>query len=350
MSQAFSLYGELTVRAELSICTRACSSLAARTHIPGRIEEMVAALRPRGRSWMRCPMPCRSACASACRWPSRMIHAPEILILDEPTSGVDPVARDGLLADPVGSLAASDGVTIFVSTHFMNEAERCDRISLMHAGKVLISDTPAAIVAQRGRRHASTMPSSPISRKRSARAGAPPQPATGGSAAPPSRAAGRRPCGAPPVRSCAGCSAYARLRIAGAAARPDPLDARPGWQPCILMFVIGYGINFDVENLSFAVLDRDQSPRPAATTSLQHRRIALLHRKRPPHRRATPSWTGACGSGELSARHRDPARFRRAIIARGRPGRGRRPGSTGPCRSRAETVQRLRAGDAWRTG
>jgi len=62
-----------------------------------------------------------------------VLHKPEILILDEPTSGVDPVARDQVwqfLAD----LSRNDGVTIFLSTHFMNEAARCDRISLMHAG------------------------------------------------------------------------------------------------------------------------------------------------------------------------------------------------------------------------
>jgi ribosome-dependent ATPase len=78
-----------------------------------------------------------------------MIHGPDILILDEPTSGVDPVARDGfweILAD----LSRKDGVTVFVSTHFMNEASLCDRISLMHAGKVLISDTPKAIIEKKG--------------------------------------------------------------------------------------------------------------------------------------------------------------------------------------------------------
>ena len=74
---------------------------------------------------------------------------PEMLILDEPTSGVDPVARDGFWEFLI-DLSREDSVTIFVSTHFMNEAERCDRISLMHAGKVLVSDTPAAIVATRG--------------------------------------------------------------------------------------------------------------------------------------------------------------------------------------------------------
>src|SRR5690606_36009801 len=80
-----------------------------------------------------------------------MIHGPEMMILDEPTSGVDPVARDGfwqILID----LARRDGVTIFISTHFMNEAERCDRISLMHAGRVLVSDAPAALVTKRGAR------------------------------------------------------------------------------------------------------------------------------------------------------------------------------------------------------
>ena len=64
-----------------------------------------------------------------------------MLILDEPTSGVDPIARDVFWQIMV-DLARQDGVTIFISTHFMNEAERCDRISLMHAGRVLVTDTP----------------------------------------------------------------------------------------------------------------------------------------------------------------------------------------------------------------
>ncbi len=61
------------------------------------------------------------------------LHRPEVLILDEPTSGVDPAARD-MFWRLLGDLSRDHGVTIFVSTHFMNEAERCDRISLMHAG------------------------------------------------------------------------------------------------------------------------------------------------------------------------------------------------------------------------
>src|SRR5690606_31425151 len=80
-----------------------------------------------------------------------MVHRPELLILDEPTSGVDPVARDAFWRLLV-ELSRRDRVTIFLSTHFMNEAERCDRMSMMHAGRVLDSDTPARLVEKRGAR------------------------------------------------------------------------------------------------------------------------------------------------------------------------------------------------------
>ena len=72
-----------------------------------------------------------------------------MLILDEPTSGVDPVARDSfweLLID----LSRKQNVTIFVTTHFMNEGMRCDRISLMHAGRVLACDEPQKLIDGRG--------------------------------------------------------------------------------------------------------------------------------------------------------------------------------------------------------
>src|SRR5690606_16562815 len=78
-----------------------------------------------------------------------MVHKPELLILDEPTSGGDPVARDAFWR-LLGELSRKDHVTIFLSTHFMNEAERCDRMSMMHAGEVLDSDVPARLVEKRG--------------------------------------------------------------------------------------------------------------------------------------------------------------------------------------------------------
>src|SRR5262249_39755031 len=78
-----------------------------------------------------------------------VLHRPAMLILDEPTSGVDPVARDAFWRTLI-DLSRDEGVTIFLSTHFMNEADRCDRISLMHAGKVLAVGTPEELVRKRG--------------------------------------------------------------------------------------------------------------------------------------------------------------------------------------------------------
>src|SRR5204862_4276631 len=79
-----------------------------------------------------------------------VLHEPALLILDEPTSGVDPVARDSfweLLID----LSRKQGVTIFVTTHFMNEGMRCDRISLMNGGRVLACDAPQKLIDDRGK-------------------------------------------------------------------------------------------------------------------------------------------------------------------------------------------------------
>ena len=146
MSQSFSLYTELTVRQNLELHAKLFEVPA--NIIEARIEEAVkrfdlasvihalpAAL----------PMGQRQRLSLAVA----MIHHPEMLILDEPTSGVDPVARDGFWQILL-ELSRRDQVTIFVSTHFMNEAMRCDRISLMNAGRVLVSDAPSAIIKKRG--------------------------------------------------------------------------------------------------------------------------------------------------------------------------------------------------------
>ena len=78
-----------------------------------------------------------------------VLHRPPMLILDEPTSGVDPIARDAFWRTLI-DLSRNDGVTIFLSTHFMNEAERCDRISLMHQGRVLAVGAPKELTKERG--------------------------------------------------------------------------------------------------------------------------------------------------------------------------------------------------------
>ncbi|MGI9491472.1 MAG: ATP-binding cassette domain-containing protein, partial [Geminicoccaceae bacterium] len=146
MSQSFSLYGELTVRQNLELHGRLFHMTPAR--IKERVDELVPAFgleRYLDDLAADLPMGVRQRLSLAVA----IIHEPEMLILDEPTSGVDPIARDRfweLLID----LSRNKGVTIFISTHFMNEAERCDRISLMHAGKVLVSDEPQNIVASRG--------------------------------------------------------------------------------------------------------------------------------------------------------------------------------------------------------
>lgn len=77
-----------------------------------------------------------------------LIHTPEILFLDEPTNGVDPVSRRDFWRILYGLL--KDGITIFVSTAYLDEAERCTRVGLMHRGKILIDDSPARIKASLG--------------------------------------------------------------------------------------------------------------------------------------------------------------------------------------------------------
>ncbi len=146
MSQAFSLYTELTVGQNLLLHGRLfhvpeeeiperIDTLAKRFGLEDAMDAMPDAL----------PMGQRQRLSLAVA----LIHRPDLLILDEPTSGVDPVARDAFW-EILAHLSRRDKVTIFISTHFMNEAERCDRISLMHAGHVLISDKPAALPGKRG--------------------------------------------------------------------------------------------------------------------------------------------------------------------------------------------------------
>ena len=146
MSQAFSLYGELTVASEPRT-PRPPLRPAPRPR-PRRIDELVERFGLRAHldaASEELPLGLKQRLSLAVA----VLHEPDMLLLDEPTSGVDPVARDEfweLLID----LSRRQGVTIFVSTHFMNEALRCDRISLMHAGTVLACDTPAQLMASRG--------------------------------------------------------------------------------------------------------------------------------------------------------------------------------------------------------
>lgn len=138
MSQAFSLYEELSVRQNLELHAKLyqieksqwddyVNSAMTQFHLTEVAEQKPISL-PLG-------IRQRLQLAAAC------LHKPEVLILDEPTSGVDPAARD-MFWEYLIKLSREDKITIFVTTHFMNEAARCDRISLMHRGRVLDVGTP----------------------------------------------------------------------------------------------------------------------------------------------------------------------------------------------------------------
>ncbi len=249
MSQAFSLYGELTVRQNLVLHARLFH--VPETEVEQRVAEMVqrfdlvGALDSLPESL---PLGMRQRLSLAVA----MVHKPDLHILDEPTSGVDPVARDNFWRLLV-ELSRRDKVTIFISTHFMNEAERCDRMSMMHAGKVLDSDAPARLVAKRG---ASSLEEAFIGYLVEA----------GGGAAPDAAPAAAAPAAAPVSAEHARPSGFSLQRLWSYLWREtlelqrDPVRATLALGgSLILMFIIGFGISMDVEDLRYAVLDRDQS-------------------------------------------------------------------------------------------
>ena len=256
MSQFFSLYTELTVRQNLELHARLFRVPAA--EIPARVDEMVQRFDLTAVVDSlpgRLPLGLRQRLSLAVA----TIHKPEMLILDEPTSGVDPVARDSFWRILV-ELSRRDGVTIFISTHFMNEAERCDRISLMHAGWILVTDAPAPLIEKRG---AKTLEDAFIAylEDAAAKEGAP-------EAEQPNEAAMLDSTEA--SAGSAESQGWRRLfdpqrmlsqaRREGLELRRDPIRLTLALLgSVILMFVMGYGISLDVEDLTFAVLDRDQT-------------------------------------------------------------------------------------------
>jgi ribosome-dependent ATPase len=196
-----------------------------------------------------------------------IIHEPEMLILDEPTSGVDPVARDSfweLLVD----LSRKDHITIFISTHFMNEAMRCDRISLMHAGTVLACDTPAALQWTRG---ASSLEDAFIGYLEEAigeTAGKTAAIAASLTMEPPvserTSVDVRRERSPVRLRRLLAYSSCETLEVLR-----DPIRLAFAFLgSVILMLLFGFGITMDVEELRYAALDLDQTP--ASRTYLQN--------------------------------------------------------------------------------
>ena len=137
MSQKFALYDDLTVRENLVFYggvygirgKKPIGTILNLVGLGGHETELARALSA---GWRQ-----RLALAIA------LVHQPRLLFLDEPTSGVDPAARR-VFWDLIYELAAA-GVTVFVTTHYMDEAEYCGRVGIMRAGKLLALDTPAEL-------------------------------------------------------------------------------------------------------------------------------------------------------------------------------------------------------------
>jgi ribosome-dependent ATPase len=250
MTQAFSLYAELTVRQNLDLHAQLY-------HLPpdkveGRIQELlkrydlatVANAKPES-----LPLGIKQRLQLAVA----VLHEPAILILDEPTSGVDPIARDAFWRTLI-DLSRDDGVTIFLSTHFMNEAERCDRISLMHAGKVLAVGAPLELVKERG---SDSLEDTFVGYladaagiDRSKKVEAPARTAVPGDA---------ETARIPKRFDLGRLWAYARRETVELLRDPIRL-AFAVFGPIILMLAFGYGISFDIENLQMAAFDQDNTP------------------------------------------------------------------------------------------
>ena len=318
MSQAFSLYEELTVRQNLTLHAR-LYRLGARSKaaIKEGLEQFdlvdVADTKPAA---LPLGIRQRLQLAAAC------LHRPEVLILDEPTSGVDPAARD-MFWRHLLRMSREDKITIFVTTHFMNEAARCDRISFMHQGRVLAVGTPAELVAQYQAPNLEEafvqyllLDEAAQKEKAGEMATAAPSPAElpppsqrsaagedwgGGSARissadvetssattanePPTAAPSPAELPPPPVGEGGGggskqSSAASFQSLRGWLATIRTFAIREGKEllrdhvrtffalfgPVILMTAVTWGVSFDVGNLAFAVRDRDQSAESRAIT------------------------------------------------------------------------------------
>lgn len=247
MSQSFSLYGELTVRQNLDLHARLF-------HLPmqeakPRIAELIARFGLKGYVGQLAsdlPLGIRQRLSLAVA----VVHRPDLLILDEPTSGVDPMARDAfweLLID----LSRNQGVTIFVSTHFMNEAARCDRISLMDAGRVLATDTPDGLVRSR---KAKGLEDAFIDFLEEANG----RPAVDDGSSLEGSNGESRPAMSSPIFSARRMQAYAWREALELLRDPIRLAFALGGT-AFLMLIFGFGITTDVNSLTIAFLDRDNT-------------------------------------------------------------------------------------------
>ena len=311
MTQNFSLYNELTVRQNLELCAklyrlegdevrRNADEMMKRFGLMEVADTLPSAL----------PLGVKQRLSLA----AAVIHKPRILILDEPTSGVDPVARD-VFWEMIIELSRRDRVTIFVTTHFMNEAARCDRISLMHAGRSLACDTPENI---KKARNAATLEEAFIGYLEDADPGANAVnelPAEEKSKS----EVEERNLNNSTVRLRASTWAFSFTRWYSCCWREmlellrDPIRLTLAlFGAIILMFVMGYGISTDVEDLSFAVLDWDRSEVSSSyVNDISGSRYFIQHKDV----RDYDELDRRMGNGELSLVIEIPPRFGRDLNA-----------------------------------
>jgi ABC-2 type transport system ATP-binding protein len=143
MAQKFSLYGDLSVRQNLDFFAGAYGLTGRRRRDAVARAIAVFDLAPHlAVNAGTLPLGFKQRLALACA----IMHEPAVLFLDEPTSGVDPLTRREFWAF-INAMVAS-GVTIMVTTHFMDEAEYCDRVALIHGGRAIATGTPDALKAE----------------------------------------------------------------------------------------------------------------------------------------------------------------------------------------------------------
>ncbi len=144
MSQAFSLYLDLTVEENIGLFAGiyGLDRRATRDRLAW-IVSMAGLSGYESQLTGRLPMGVRQRLALGCA----LVHRPRVLFLDEPTSGVDPIGRRQFW-DILSRLAREDGVAILITTHYMSEAEHCDRLALMYAGRIVAEGSPSEMKQQ----------------------------------------------------------------------------------------------------------------------------------------------------------------------------------------------------------
>ncbi|MGN6671560.1 MAG: ribosome-associated ATPase/putative transporter RbbA [Candidatus Nucleicultricaceae bacterium] len=251
MSQSFSLYAELSVHQNLMLHAQlfGLNSQKAASRLAWIYETFDLGTYKHANSGAL-PLGVRQRLSLAVA----VIHEPEILILDEPTSGVDPIARDNFWTLLI-HLARDFNVTIFISTHFMNEAGRCDRISLMHAGKVIATGTPESLRTQK---NAATLDDAFIAYLED-ELGKPKEKATLPSTLFSKNDSDAEKSTQPTLFSLRRMMAYLKRELLELQRDPVRLSiATIGTS--LLMLVFGFGITLNVDSLRYAVLDHDQTP------------------------------------------------------------------------------------------